>query len=627
MTLKWIRRWARFLDVKLRLDHTLSQSTDTLRSDNSLFQIVLIERGFVMQSIILLYIKETDGRPADGAIQSRIGWEDFAPVSVQCFLIWSCSCPRLVWLLVDSPHLSIPRLVLHNMCSLSHVSLSGLLIVLVRLLLFPGARSPPVPWRISPVPLPEPSPPSPRCEERKPEPTEDGEPVPAAIDEPAQCWATERRIAPKVQPNPFDQVREPAATPIAREKAADAVSAERSSAPCTVAEGELMMDLGRGEADKDLIDWEADLLPLLPPSSEPLVTHVPMSSPVWAAVPTSCPERAPVPLSSPEGAPDPEFSPENPEAHKCPPSHPLLPPPPLSSVSPSARPQLTISTVWAPRVFHRRRGWRIPYLRLQPLRPIDPAAPPRLLAPLPPPSPIDPPAPPGSLVPPAPPWSGVDPPSPQDSAPPAAPRRSIQPAPVGSFLPPAPPWSSVAPALPRISTSVTRALGSTLAPRILGMPLARWLSVSASGSSTTCSAAVGRPPGVGSHSSSMAPPSIGSTMGRHYGCGLCPAWLLPLRVPPVFSLSPPSFVATLVSARRPPPGDPSSSWPSSLGPIRPSSSVVLQREDASSGKGAICQDYGPVFCSVFPYLIMFLSSFSLIISWFPAPVYPSFSLV
>ncbi len=44
---------SQILDVKLRLDHTLSQSTDKLRSDNSLFQIVLIERGFVMQSIIL----------------------------------------------------------------------------------------------------------------------------------------------------------------------------------------------------------------------------------------------------------------------------------------------------------------------------------------------------------------------------------------------------------------------------------------------------------------------------------------------------------------------------------------------------------------------------------------------
>ncbi len=52
------KRWARFLDFKLRLDHTLSQSTDKLRSDNSLFQIVLIERGFVIQSRILLYIKE-----------------------------------------------------------------------------------------------------------------------------------------------------------------------------------------------------------------------------------------------------------------------------------------------------------------------------------------------------------------------------------------------------------------------------------------------------------------------------------------------------------------------------------------------------------------------------------------
>ncbi len=77
MLYEWLwSEWARFLDVKLRLDHTLSQSTDKLRSDNSLFQIVLIERGFVMQSIILLYIKETDGQPADGAIQSRIGWEE-----------------------------------------------------------------------------------------------------------------------------------------------------------------------------------------------------------------------------------------------------------------------------------------------------------------------------------------------------------------------------------------------------------------------------------------------------------------------------------------------------------------------------------------------------------------------
>ncbi len=70
MTLKWIRRWARFLDVKLRLDHTLSQSTDKLRSDNSLFQIVLIERGFVIQSIILLYINPK-GTAVSPAIPTR----------------------------------------------------------------------------------------------------------------------------------------------------------------------------------------------------------------------------------------------------------------------------------------------------------------------------------------------------------------------------------------------------------------------------------------------------------------------------------------------------------------------------------------------------------------------------
>ncbi|KAL1276944.1 hypothetical protein QQF64_023617 [Cirrhinus molitorella] len=65
------------------------------------------------------------------------------------------------------------------------------------------------------------------------------------------------------------------------------------------------------------------------------------------------------------------------------------------------------------------------------------------------------------------------------------------------------------------------------------------LSVSASGS-TTCSAAVSRPPGVVSPSSTMAPPSVGSTVGRHLGCGLGLSWLLLLQIPPVFSLAPPS---------------------------------------------------------------------------------------
>ncbi|KAL1265184.1 hypothetical protein QQF64_003211 [Cirrhinus molitorella] len=67
--------------------------------------------------------------------------------------------------------------------------------------------------------------------------------------------------------------------------------------------------------------------------------------------------------------------------------------------------------------------------------------------------------------------------------------------------------------------------------------LAHRLSISASGSST----AVGRPLGVVSSSSSMAPPSVCSTVGCHHGCGLGPAWLLLLQVPPVITLAPPSI--------------------------------------------------------------------------------------
>ncbi len=91
------------------------------------------------------------------------------------------------------------------------------------------------------------------------------------------------------------------------------------------------------------------------------------------------------------------------------------------------------------------------------------------------------------------------------------------------------------------------------------LALSRWLSVSASGSSTTCSTTVGWPHGVGSHPSSMAPPSVFSTMDHHHGCGFGPAVLLLLRDPPIPSLAPPSFVTPLNSVCRPPPGCPSSS--------------------------------------------------------------------
>ncbi len=90
---------------------------------------------------------------------------------------------------------------------------------------------------------------------------------------------------------------------------------------------------------------------------------------------------------------------------------------------------------------------------------------------------------------------------------------------------------------------------------ILPVALAHQLSVSASGSSTTCSAAVGWPPEVVSPSSSMAPPSVGSTVGCHHGCGLGPTWLLLLQVPPVVSLAPPtvwSALAPPVSSLAPP---------------------------------------------------------------------------
>ncbi|KAI2645723.1 Nucleolar protein 9 [Labeo rohita] len=86
-------------------------------------------------------------------------------------------------------------------------------------------------------------------------------------------------------------------------------------------------------------------------------------------------------------------------------------------------------------------------------------------------------------------------------------------------------------------------------------------SVSASGSTSTCSASVSRPPGVVSPSSTMAPPSVSSTMGYHNGCGLGLTWLLLLRVPSVSSLAPPSVVSTmdfvvLLPGVRPPPKPP-----------------------------------------------------------------------
>ncbi len=212
-------------------------------------------------------------------------------------------------------------------------------------------------------------------------------------------------------------------------------------------------------------------------------------------------------------------------------------------------------------ILQRRRGWSIPQPpppaseARTPPRPIDRAAPPRLLAPSPPPLPGYPSAPPGSLVPPAPPWSGVDPP----------------PAPLGSFLPSAPPGSSVTPALPRISDlrlhlgrqspwlhpgpPDPRHLPSSLALRLGLLPPSAppWATVMA---------VAWVPPGS---------PCSGSLLSL--------PWLLPPSSPP-WSLS-----AGSLPGVRPPP-EPPPKFPPTL------HMLFLRCEDAPSGRGAICQDFG-----------------------------------
>ncbi len=237
------------------------------------------------------------------------------------------------------------------------------------------------------------------------------------------------------------------------------------------------------------------------------------------------------------------------KAHKCPPTRLLLPPPPLSSGSPSARPQPTICTERALWVCHPPLS---PWLEnplppspasktRTPPRPIDPATPPLLLAPSSMPWPISPLAPPGFHVHLALPWSVVDNPAPRDSTPPAAPRPSGSVRlllPYSSTLVLCCSGSTAAFWIPA-SVSVAWAICSALALWILPEALAHQLFISASGSSTTCSATLVSP------SSSMDPPSIGSTMVCHHGCGLDPTWLLLLQVPPVVSLTPSWVWSTL----------------------------------------------------------------------------------
>ncbi|KAI2655843.1 Chromatin-remodeling ATPase INO80 [Labeo rohita] len=222
--------------------------------------------------------------------------------------------------------------------------------------------------------------------------------------------------------------------------------------------------------------------------------------------------------------------------------HPLIPAsatPPLSPDSPSAHPQPTICAVGSPRVclFPSRRGRRIPRLRLQPPSPglhLDPPTQ-RLRS--------------GSWLPPL----HHGPSAHQlhwallslrlrlglhSSSCASSPRTTGS---VGLL----PPFSSASVLCRsttdlRISASVALALDSALALRILSVAWTRRLSVSASGSTSTCSAAVGQTPGVISPSSTMAPPSVGSAVDRHHGCGLDLTWLL-LHWVPSFSTLAPSF--------------------------------------------------------------------------------------
>ncbi len=104
-----------------------------------------------------------------------------------------------------------------------------------------------------------PSPPSPRCAERMPEPTADGEPEPATTDEPSPLRATVLRIDAEPEPLTSVKVREPATVSATWENVADSESVEKSSAPCIVAEGERIKQLGLLDIEQDLIDWETDL--------------------------------------------------------------------------------------------------------------------------------------------------------------------------------------------------------------------------------------------------------------------------------------------------------------------------------------------------------------------------------
>ncbi|KAI2646483.1 Macrophage-stimulating protein receptor [Labeo rohita] len=387
------------------------------------------------------------------------------------------------------------------------------------------------------TPDPDPNKPPPRPAEYQPEPTDDGELKPTATSEPSQKGATELLIVMEPELHePSDQVCEPATMTATVEISVEWEIAEDSITHCTTAEGELNWILGHTKRDNELdLCFPEDLNIEPPVNSEPSI---------YLNFPPTLPQLL-------------LFNGRNDSTM-----------PPLLPVSTSAHPQPTICAVGSPQVCQSpsaswledpssppsaSESWTPP-------RPSDPAAPPRLSAPSSPPSPIGPPAPSGSIV------LSLRPGLHSSGC-----ASSLRPTGSMDLLPPAGTTSvlccsgSAADLRISVSALVARALGSTLALRILGVAQDHRLSVSTSGSTTTCSASVGRPPGVVSLSSTMAPPSVGSTVGFHHGCGLGLTWLLLLQPPPVTSLAPPSVitsmdysVTTLDSIFCPPPRSPSS---------------------------------------------------------------------
>ncbi|KAI2649271.1 Transcription elongation factor spt5 [Labeo rohita] len=179
---------------------------------------------------------------------------------------------------------------------------------------------------VSPTLDPKPSQPSPRHAEFEPEPTADDEPEPRA---------TEQRIATEPEPNTSDQVREPATTTATVECCVEQERAMESPAHCTTAGGELELNSG------DLIDFFTEVLETNSGDLIDFSTEIPTCHDLPVGM-----EFPPTPLFCLSG-------------HRCPLTAPLL------TLSP-------LPVQWAHRgsaSFHRRQGWRIPQLRLQPQSP------------------------------------------------------------------------------------------------------------------------------------------------------------------------------------------------------------------------------------------------------------------